>query len=170
MARALGTSAAFRWLLVGQVGEIDLTRLSTDKLNRLIARLRLFRVDPDDGWEAIRIVNGLVIPVSEDVYAVDGDDELSAAISAAAAQVQAEIERRMSPERVATWKRVNRSARESAWKQEQRLGRRRVGLGWLRTLAPRRTNRRTPHPRRTARACSGPPSRDGRSNARRRCR
>jgi hypothetical protein len=160
--------AALSRELVEYVAATDLTRLSTEELNDLSGCARWLRVEPDDGYEAVHIVNGLVAPVTEDVtvggltiraaqdeHAVEGDEELTVALKAAVEKINAEIARRMPHQVEAAWARYRRYEA-----RRQRLDRRRA-LHWLRTFAPRRTNRRGSRPRRTARASSGPPSRDG---------
>jgi hypothetical protein len=116
--------AALARELIEYVAATDLTRLSTEELNDLSGCARWLRVEPDDGYEAVHIVNGLVAPVTEDVtvggltirasqdeHGIEGDDELTAALNAAVEEIDAEIARRMPHEVETAWKRYERYAR-----------------------------------------------------------
>jgi hypothetical protein len=130
-----------------------LARLSDEKLNELC--LRFFRFRVDDAPSIVVQFNGLVVTDPGATCAVEGNERLSADLNAAFARVKAEIARRLPRTIEDRWARYRRYEA-----RRQRLDRRRA-LHWLRTFAPRRTNRRGSRPRRTARASSGPPSRDG---------
>ena len=109
----------FARLLVERVTATDLRRLGTEELNRLTSRFEWFRVEPEDGYQAITIVNGLVSPSSPDVFLVEGDEGLTDALNAAVEDVRAEIARRLPREHEAAWSRYRQHRRRRPERRDQ---------------------------------------------------
>jgi hypothetical protein len=148
--------------LVERVASTDLTQLSIDDLNRLPFRFDWFLVLPDDGHQAMTMTGGLWARESPDVFALDGDEELTAALNAAAEQVNAEIARRTSPrerEDLRSWSQAvtARFARERLLRG--RLAPRDAVVPAFLLVRSRNREQRPQSRARTACGSRGPPSR-----------